>query len=139
MRWCDWAPLSSCTRLQIFTKTWRQRQGECSGSFLFSCEPMNLVFPLCLNPWHPPLPRDRCRPPPCVSPSPSAAQWCSAASSLQRFTSSCFSPRKTWPRSGSRPAASAPQCLLLPPLPAPATRKVPASLTASVWQPYATI
>lgn len=70
---------------------------------------------------------NRCRPPPCVFPWAWAAQWCSAASSLPRFTSSCFSLRRTWPHSESQPTASVPQCLLPPRLPAPATPKVPSA------------
>lgn len=36
IRWCDCTPLSSCIRLQIFMKTWRQTQVEGIGSvFLF--------------------------------------------------------------------------------------------------------
>lgn len=80
-------------------------------------------------------PPHRCRPPPCVFLSASVAPWFSAASSLPRSTSSCSSPRRTWPHWESRPTASVQRCPPPSPPPAPPTLKVftPHTSTKVTW------
>ena len=62
----------------------------------------------------------RCRPPPCVCRSASAARSCSAVSSRPSCTSSSSSRRRMWSPTAHPPAASA----ALQPGPAPASAKV---------------